>query len=163
MIEGAAPTAMRWVPEEERAVTEKQTAFWIKPKTGHEANQTLASYAGAGRDGRNGYRELSVRKLDNADVEQFLDIVEKVEWYLFSKRFPELREQGGFESIVDEATLSKVALDLSSDNLIEVFEASSNMQRLMAGAKKGLPSPSTFPSGSQSTQEDNKTTTAKPA
>ena len=163
MIEGAPPTAIRWVPEEERAVTKRQTAFWIKPKTGHEANQSLASYAGAGRDGRNGYRELSVRKLDNADVDQFLATVDKVEWYLFSSRFPELRAQGGFEEITDEATLSKVALDLSSDNLIEVFEASSNMQRLMSGAKKESPSPSTSPSGNRLTQEDNKTTTAKPA
>jgi len=163
VIEGAPPTSIPYVPEEERNVVEKQSCFWIKPKTGHEANQTLASYAGAGRDGRQGYRELNVRKLDNADVEQFLATVEKVEWYRFSERFPELRAQGAFESISDEATLSKVALDLGSDLLIEVFEASGNMQRLLAGRKKESASPSTSPSGSPLTPADSSSTIATSA
>jgi len=136
MIEGAAPTAVPYVPEEERSVTENQTVIWIKPKTGHEANKALALYAAAGKDGRQGYREINVRKLDTADIEQWLATVEKFENYLFSTRFPELREQGPFAVIQDEATLSKVALDISSDLLIEVFEASNNVTKLTAGRKK---------------------------
>lgn len=136
MITGAPTTSIPYVPEEERNVSDRQTVFWIKPKTGHEANQTLASYAGAGKDGRKGYRELSVRKLDNADVEQFLATVSKVEWYQFSDRFPELQAQGPMSTVEGEAMLSKLALDLSSDLLIEVFEASNNMTQLLAGRKK---------------------------
>ena len=163
MIQGANPTAIPYVPEEERSVTEQQTVFWIRPKTGHEANQTLAAYAGAGRDGRKGYRELSVRRLDTADVEQFLATVEKVEWFLFSDRYPDLKAQGGMAEINDEATMSKVAVDLSSDLLIEIFEASNNMQQLMAGQKKGSASQFTSPSGSPLTSEGSKPTTATPA
>ena len=40
--------------------------------------------AAAGRDGRKGYRELNVTKLDNADLQEFLDVVIKVENYYFS-------------------------------------------------------------------------------
>jgi len=163
VITGAPPTAIPYVPEEDRTATEKQTVFWIKPKTGHEANEALANYAGAGRDGRNGYRELSVRKLNTADAEQFVATVEKVEWYLFTTRYQDLHDHGPFEAITDEATLVKVGMDLSSDTLIEVFEASNNIQRLNAGRKKELPSPSTSPSGSPSIPEDTNSTTATPA
>jgi hypothetical protein len=163
MITGAPTKSIPYVPEEERNATEKQTVFWIKPKTGHEANQSLAAYAGAGRDGRKGYRELNVRRLDNADVEQFLSMVEKVEWYSFSDRFPELQQQGPMSVIEGEVLLSKLAVDISSDLLIEVFEASNNMSQLMAGRKKESPSQPTSPSGSQSMQDDSRPMTATSA
>ena len=149
MITGAPHASIPYVPEEERSSIDKQTVFWVKPKTGHEANQTLSAYASAGRDGRKGYRELSVRRLDNADVDQFLSTVEKVEWYQFSDRFPELAASGPMAIVEGDALLSKMALDLSSDLLIEVFEASNNMSQLLAGRKKELPSLSTSPSGNQ--------------
>ena len=160
MITGAVAQSVPYIPEDERTVTEKQSVVWIKPKTGHEANEALALYAGAGRDGRQGYRELNVRKLDTADVEQFLKVVEKWEWYQFSDRFPDLAAQGPMEVIIDEATLAKLAVDLSSDMLIEVFEASSNMARLLGGAKKDSASQSTSLSGSQLTRDANSNTTA---
>lgn len=151
MIEGTSPASVPYVPEEERGVTEKQTVFWIKPKTGHDSNQSLSVYAACGKDNsRTGFRELSVRKLDSADVSQWVQLVERVEWYMFSERFPDLRAQGPFESITDEGTISKVALDISSDLLIEVFEASNNAQRLLAGQKKESTSQSTSPSGKAS-------------
>ena len=67
-IRGVSKKAVPYVPEEERTVKEDQTVIWITPKTGHQANVSMARYAAAGRDGRKGYRELNVTKLDNADM-----------------------------------------------------------------------------------------------
>jgi len=136
MITGVSNKPMPYVPESERTATEMQTVVWIKAKTAADSNRMLAEYAGAGRDGRKGYRDLNTRKLDNADINQFLAVVAKWEWYQFSDRFPELAKQGPLESVTDEATLTKICMDISSDLLIEIFEASNDISQLTTGQKK---------------------------
>lgn len=135
-IKGVSREPIAFVPEEERSAKKDQTVFWIKPKSGHEANISMARYASAGRDGRKGYRELNVTKLDNADIQEFLDTVTKVENYIFSSAFQELQSKKIIKVIDDEETLRKVAIDVPADILVEVFEAANNLSILKAGEKK---------------------------
>ena len=141
MITGTSSKSICYIPEEERALQSADpkaivTKFWIRLKKGHDANQVLADYAGAGKDGRKGYRELNVRRLDSADVTHFLSICERVENYQFSEDYPDLHEQGAIPDVTGEAQLSQVAADLSADLLNELFEASNNAVLLKAGEKK---------------------------
>jgi len=146
-IRGVSRKAVPFIPEEERTVKENQTVVWIRPKTGHQANVSMSRYASAGRDGRKGYRELNVTKLDNADLQEFLDIVIKVENYYFSDQFPDLESQGLFKEISDPETLKRVAQDISADLLIEIMEAANNLSVLKTGEKKSSSSPHTSNSG----------------
>ena len=138
-IQGVSRKAVPYVPERERSLTPAQnpTTVWIKPKDGHTANKTLAAYASSGRDGRGGWRELSTSKLDNADIQQFVEIVERWENYIFSERFPDLQDQGLMTDVRDEATLFKIAQDIDPELMNELFEASNDPVKLVAGSKKG--------------------------
>lgn len=135
-IRGVSRKPIAYIPEDERSEKQDPTVIWIKPKTGHDANVTMSRYAATGRDVRKGYRELNVNKLDNADVQEFLDIVVKVENYFFSDQFPDLQKQGLFKVIEDETTLRNVCMDISADLLIEIFEVANNLVNLKAGEKK---------------------------
>ena len=147
-IKGVGTRAIPYVPEEDRtSPADEQTVFWIKPKSGHQANQTMRRYAAAGKDGRKGYRELSVNKLDTADLEEFVEVVERVENFYFSDKFPDLEKQGLVRDIQDAETLKCVCKDLSSDLLIEVFDAANNLSQLKAGEKKSSASLHISPSG----------------
>ena len=146
-LRGTSKRPVPYVPEEERSVLEDQTVVWIRPKNGHSANKTMARYAAAGRDGRKGYRELNIRKLDDADIEEFLEVVVKWENYYFSDSFPKLHEQGLIKVIEDQETLKKICLDLPADILMEIFEAANNISRLNEGEKKSYSSPHTSASG----------------
>ena len=146
-IRGISKQAIAYIPEDERTVKQDQTVIHIKPKTGHDANATMARYASTGRDGRKGYRDLNVTKLDNADVEEFLNIVEKVENYYFSDQYPDLEKIGLHKVIEDRDTLKRVAMDVSADLLIEIFEAANNISKLKEGEKKSSSSPPTSSSG----------------
>jgi|6_EtaG_2_1085325.scaffolds.fasta_scaffold27180_3 hypothetical protein len=153
-IRGVSRTAVPFVPEEERTVKEDQTVIWIRPKTGHQANVSMSRYAAAGRDGRKGYRELNVTKLDNADIQEFLDICVKVENYYFSDQFPDLEKQGLFKNIEDPETLKRVAQDVSADLLIEIMEAANNLSVLKTGEKKSYNSSHTSNSGKAKKESD---------
>jgi hypothetical protein len=146
-IRGVSRQSVPYIPEEERESKENQTVIWIKPKTGHQANVSMSRYASAGRDGRKGYRELNVTKLDNADTQEFLDIVMKIENYYFSDQFPDLEKQGLFTTIEDPETLKRVAQDVSSDLLLEIMEVANNLSRLSEGEKKSSNSQATSSSG----------------
>ena len=146
-IRGVSKKPIPYVPEEERSVTENQTVFHLVPKTGHQSNVTMQRYAAAGRDGRKGYRELNVNKLDNADLAEFLDICTKVENWYFSDQFPDLEAQGLFKDITDPESIKRVCQDMSADLLLEVFEASNNISTLRTGEKKSSSSSPTSPSG----------------
>lgn len=143
MIKGVPTDMVPYVLEDERATDthdeegnlEPKTIFWIRPKTGHDANETLAAYAAASKDDRKGYRQLNVQKLNVADVEQFVKVVGKVENYQFSSRFPRLAEQGAMESVEDPEVLKCLARDISPDYLMELFDAANNTQMLLAGSK----------------------------
>ena len=153
-IRGVSKQAVAYIPEEERTVKENQTVVWIKPKTGHQANVTMARYAAAGKDGRKGYRELNVTKLDNADLQEFLDVVMKVENYYFSDQFPDLEKQGLHKTIEQPELLKKVAMDISADLLVEIMEAASNLAVLKQGEKKSSNSLPTSASGEVKNDKD---------
>lgn len=137
MIAGVSKKPVPYVIEDDRkSPVSQQTVFWIVPKKGHDANETLRRYAAAGRDGRKGYRELSTSRLDQADVDEFLDICIKVENFKFSDDFPDLSKQGVIKVIEDSATLSALCKDLSVDHLLEIMDAANNISHLMMGEKK---------------------------
>ena len=148
-LKGVSTKPIPYVPEVERDNTENPTIFWIKAKTGRDANESMRRYAGASKEGRKGYRDLDVRKLNNADIEEFLGIVTEVENFEFSDNFPDLEEKGVISKISDEATLIRVCQDLPADILIEVFDVASNLSQLKAGAKKNFKSSHTSVSGSK--------------
>jgi len=146
-IRGVSRQAVPYIPEDERTVKENQTIVWIRPKTGHQANVSMSRYASAGRDGRKGYRELNVTKLDNADLQEFIDVVTKVENFYFSDQFPDLEKAGLHKVIEDPESLKKVCMDLSADLLVEIMEAANNLSTLKAGEKKTSNSQPTLASG----------------
>lgn len=146
-IRGVSREPVAYVPEDQRTEKEDQAVIWIRPKTGHAANQTMSRYAAAGRDGRKGYRDLSVTKLDAADIQEFLAIVVKVENYIFSDAYPELAKVGLHKVIEEEELLKKVAVDIPADLLIEIMEAANNMSMLRSGEKKSFNSQHTSASG----------------
>lgn len=145
-IRGITKDPVAYVPEAERTEQEP-TVFWIRPKTGHDANKTMARYASASKDGRKGYRELNVTKLDNADIEEFLDIVIKVENFYFSNNWDDEDPNKLVKLIDTPDRLKKVCMDLPSDVLIEIFDASNNFSQLKAGEKKTSSSQHTSLSG----------------
>ena len=145
-LRGVTKQPVAYVPEIERT-SEDPTVFHIIPKTGHDANRTMARYAAASKDGRKGYRELNVSKLDNADIEEFLDTVVKVENFIFSDNWDDEEAGKLIKSIDDPIRLKKVCMDLPSDILIEIFDASNNLSQLKAGEKKTLNSQLTSHSG----------------
>lgn len=137
MIQGVSKKAVPYVLEDDRRSPEnEQTVFWIMPKKGHDANESLRRYAAAGRDGRKGYRELNTARLDSADLEEFADIVVKIENFLFSDDFPDLKKQGPIKVIEDNSTLLAVCKDLSVDHLLEIMDAANNISHLRSGEKK---------------------------
>ena len=126
-----------------------QTAVWIKPKDGHDRNRTAARYARSEKTGRKGRRELDPDVMDAADIEEFCSIVEKWEWYKFPSRFPELSQQinqhpttgkslppGVFPVITDMAMLAKIAVSVSPDLSMEIFEVANDLSKLSPAEKK---------------------------
>lgn len=133
MITGVNKKPVPYVLEDDRnSPLNEQTVFWITPKKGHDANETLRRYAGAGRDGRKGYRELNTAKLDAADIEEFLSCVSRVQ------NFKLAEEEGGkvLTDITAEGDLKQVCRSLSPDHLNEIFDAANNQTHLKAGEKK---------------------------
>lgn len=136
MVKGVEKKPVPYVLEDDRnSPLEEQTVFHIMPKTGHDSNRTLQRYAAASKDGRKGSREISVQKLDSADIEEFLAIVSKVEVYQFPSHSA-LYESGPTKVIDTPEGLREVCVTMSSDYLAEVFEAANNLSRLTDGAKK---------------------------
>jgi len=153
MIHGAPKRAFPYALEDDLInPAEEHTIFWIRPKTGHDANRTLARYAQCGRDGRKGYRELNVIKLDAADIEEFTNIVEKVERYCFSEAYRDKYWTNGVVTPVtteNSAVIADICRDLSSDHLLEIIEVANNVSKLGEYEKKYLNSSSTSAAGAQ--------------
>jgi len=144
--------AQPYIPEQERALTdEPQTVFWIKPKDTRASNRTLQRYAGTGKD-RRGYRDLNIRKLNNADEAEWLDLVVKIENYTFSNQYPDLNKMGNIPVIDSPEIIRQALYDLPSDVIIEVFDASADSEMLTAGLKNVLTSSSTTSSGKTKTK-----------
>lgn len=138
MIRGVEKKAIPYILEDDRSnPVEVQTVFWITPKTGEDNNQTLRRYASTYKDNRKGAREVDARKLNTADSEEFLALVERVENYGFPKDHALYnKEQDPVKEITDKIQLMEVARTLSADYLAEIFEAANNLTKLTEGAKK---------------------------
>lgn len=137
MIRGVEKTAIPYILEDDRtAPLKEQTVFWITPKTGHDSNRSLQRYAATGREGRKGYRELNVGKLDSADQEEFLAICNKVEVFGFPKSHSMHNGGKAHELLETKEDLIEVVRVLSADHLAEIFEVANNLNKLEDGRKK---------------------------
>ena len=141
MIRAVVKKAVPYVLEDDRnsPVTE-QTVFWVTPKRSHEANKTLQRYGGAQREARGGYREFSVSKLDAADAEEFISLVEKVERFGLAPDSPFFnahKPNGLVKETTDKALLAEIAQSMSSGHLTEIFDAAGDASKLEAGRYRG--------------------------
>lgn len=140
MIRAVEMKPVPYVLEDDRGSdAAEQTVFHIMPKRSHEANQTLVRYGGVSRDGRQGYREFSHKKLDSADIEEFVSIVRKVERYGLptDSSFYGQFDNGIIEATDDKMLLSEIARTMSSAYLQEIFDAAGNMGLLERGQYLG--------------------------
>ena len=136
MITAVERKTVPFVLEEDRASTaNEQSIFWIMPKRSHEANITLSRYGGTSKDGRQGFRDFNVKKLDTADIDEFISLVEKVERYQLA---PDSDYYGQFKSgvipeTVDKMILAEIARSMSSAHLTEIFDAAGDTHKLEQG------------------------------
>lgn len=140
MARGVKKEAILYVVESDRSLmTEEQTIFHIMPKSGHDMNVTLSRYGGASRDGRKGYKDISVNRLDSADLSEFATLVIKIENYGFTRKKlcdKYQQDEGGWTAVLETVEERQdVAKDLSSDHLNELFEVAGDISKLMAGSK----------------------------
>lgn len=115
-----------------------QTVFHIRAKTGEDNNKTLRRYSSTYKDNRKGGRDVDDRKLNAADVDEFVSVCSKVENYGFPEGHKLYTDEnkGVFKVIESKEELVEVARTLSSDHLAEVFEAANNISKLTEGQKK---------------------------
>lgn len=106
------------------------TVFYLKPKNIKGHYQTVAAYAKATANAKQGERNPT--KLVEADVEDFLSFCEKVENYEFSERFPELSSSGAIKEIAEKTTLTSLVSDLDPTILAELQNAVTDWKQLTA-------------------------------
>ena len=136
MIRGTKKEAVPYVIEDDRSSDPKeQTIFWIKPKKSHEANLSLQRYASTARDGRGGYKEFNVKKLDSADIEEFTSLVERVENYGFAEDSLYYKDfdNGIVKTTDDKELLAAICTDLASNHLAEILEVAGDPVKLETG------------------------------
>lgn len=142
-----------YVLEEDRQLpSEQQTVFYIKPKTGEDANKQTKEYLRSLRNKDDGTTEMDVDKANKADIANFKISVKKVENYAFPQKWYEEREglrKGAKEVELDDGTkvfvtpvidddymLAEVQKTLSRKHLKEISEASESVSKLKEGQKK---------------------------
>ena len=118
------------LPEGER------TTFWLRPYKGLDAGKIMSRYARAERLGRGNRKEIDARAWRKADIESWLQIVEKVENFHFSEDYPDLHKQGWIAEISDQDALVRVAEDLSFDYFNEIVDAASKLNQVSVAARK---------------------------
>lgn len=142
MIKGVKKEPIPYVLEADRMnPVEEQTVFFILPKRGHDANVTLKRYGGASRDGRGGYREFNVDKLDAADVDEFKSIVTRIIRYQFSDGHiysqKEEFKKGLVEDTREKDVIGAIGLDMSFIHMNEIFDAAQDISKLEDGRYSG--------------------------
>jgi len=144
-MRGINQTPVKYVCEDERGLdSQDQTGFWLIGKNNRMANESVARYAKARRDGRDGTSEYDDRLLTAADKAEFVTVCTKVEHFAFSEKYyerkPQVREladEDGFIAVIeDEDILADVVSELPPEYLSEVFAAVNNPVKLDRGAKK---------------------------
>lgn len=122
---------LRYVPECERdLLPEEQTVFWIRPRTGADANAVLSKYSPAMKDEAGGRRSMDVQRMNSADLSNFLTAVQKVENFLFAG------EESPTAEIQEEDGLTRIWKQLEANILTEVLNASADFSRLRREQKK---------------------------
>lgn len=136
MITAVERKTVPFVLEEDRASDPtEQTIFWIMPKRSHEANITLSRYGSTSKDGRQGFRDFNVGKLDNADVDEFCSLVERVQRYQLASdsNFCGQFKNGIIDDTIDKMILTEIARSMSSAHLTEIFDAAGDTFKLQQG------------------------------
>ena len=132
--------------------SEEQTIFYIKPKTGRDANKVTKFYIGAYIEKDEGGRDLDERAANAADVSAFKFLVKRIENYCFSdgyyEKHPVVKERAVkintidgedlyFVPVIDtEDMVADVCQDIDSDSLREVIGVANNLNKLKEGQKK---------------------------
>lgn len=144
-----------YVLEDDKALpTDEQTKFYVKPKTGHDANKTTALYLKTIREKGN-QRELDVSASDAADRQEFANHVTRIENYAFSEDYyqkhPQLLENKDniktikteddeeisfVQVIEDKSLIADVCGDLPNTYLREVLDNVDKISRLTVEEKK---------------------------
>lgn len=145
--------AREYILEDDRSLPkEEQTVFWIKPKDGAAANRTTARYLKTIEETR-GRRELNVSASNAADIEEFCDVVEKVENFAFSDAYydrnTKMKEKAEDVKLSDGSTVpyvpvlserwekAEVAKNLPNKWLREVLDKADDISSLGETEKNG--------------------------
>uniref|UniRef100_A0A6M3XJS8 Uncharacterized protein n=1 Tax=viral metagenome TaxID=1070528 RepID=A0A6M3XJS8_9ZZZZ len=145
-----------YILEDDRGLpSEQQTIFYIKPKTGHEANIQTKVYLKAFREKDNGIRDLIVKDADIADLTNFKATVKKIENFAFPDDYyedhPQVKEKAKpvkihedgqelkilfVKEITSEDMIGDVCRTLDNDSLREIYDVSRSVSKLREGQKK---------------------------
>jgi hypothetical protein len=89
-IRGINPDqSIPYIPECEKN-SDNPTTFWLKPKGNVRANKFASLYIKAIKDDRTGQtKEIDEKAAIEADVSSFVDIIEKVDNFIFSSQYPD--------------------------------------------------------------------------
>jgi len=136
MARGQSRKAQPYILEADySAPEEERTVFWLRPYKGLDAGAIYSRYARAERL-RGNRKEIDARTWKKADIESWLQIVEKVENFLFSEDYPDLHKQGWIPEISDPDGLIRVAEDLAFDDFQEIIDAASRLNQVSVVARK---------------------------
>lgn len=141
-----------YVLKDDRGLPEReQTKFWIKPKTGHDQNETTAAYMPAFKE-ENNRRFLDVAQTDAADRQEFVKHVYKVENYAFSEeyyeKYPSAKERAEaiecedgitahfIPEITEDSMIADIVSDLPGSYLREVLGVLDDRSKLTVEEKK---------------------------
>lgn len=153
MAKAARRAPYLYILEEDRALEQDlQTVFHIKLKTGHDSNLTSSRYASTVAQGDRGIMNLDPVRTDNADIEEFCYLIQKVDNFDFGEEYykehPSMKEkakkqkdlngvEGFYISEISEANqLADISKLLPNRQLREVLAAADDRSKLEDGLKK---------------------------
>jgi len=125
-----------------------QTVFWMKPKTGREANEQTRHYMRAIKEKREGERDMDVSAANAADIVNFGLSVKKIENFAFPQEYYEehsslmekiIKRSDGrlYMPVIDsDDMLADVCRCLDNESLREISEVSNSISRLKESQKK---------------------------
>ena len=142
-IRGLNPNlSIAYIPECERN-SDNPTTFYLKPRGNVRANKYASLYIKAVRDDRNGQtKEIDEKAAIEADVTSFIDMLEKVDNFIFSSQYPDYQfEEDGvtpklWVGISDKKMLKAIYNEIGNDVYNEVVKASGNTSLFNQEEKK---------------------------
>jgi len=100
---------------DEGAPSEEVTIWWVKILTRLDTVDSTERFSRGVRMGSGGKTEIISGPYKRAIVEDWLQVVQKVENYHFGLKYPELQEQGWVPVIEERETIRKIFYDIPSD------------------------------------------------